>query len=231
MDTQPTFRITPRVILGATIIVIGLLAALDALDVLRVGNVMRFWPLVLIGFGLANLLGATFRGQRVWGVILLILGLLILLANLDALDISWSFIWPVILILLGVLVLSRSFGLHRGGASPEDWISEWALFGGGERRYSSKAFRGGEVNAVFGGLDIDLRDAELVEETAVLDCFVMFGGIDIKVPPGWQIIIQAIPVFGGVSDSTRRAPEAGTAVSRRLLVRGTALFGGIEVKD
>lgn len=231
MDAQPRFRITPRVILGVTIVVIGLLAALDVLDVLRVGNVMRFWPLLLIGFGLSNFLGATFRGQRVWGVILLVLGVLILLANLDALDVSWDFIWPVIIILIGVLVLSRSFGVHRGRSHAGDWVSEWALFGGGERRYSSKAFRGGEANAIFGGLDIDLRDAALAEETAVLDCFVMFGGIDIKVPPGWQIIIQAIPIFGGVSDSSRGSAEERAATGKRLLVRGTALFGGIEVKD
>jgi hypothetical protein len=231
MEDQPTFRITPRVILGVTIIVIGLLAALDALDLLRVGNVVRLWPLVLIGFGLANLLGATFRGQRVWGGILLVLGALILAANTDLLDISWNFIWPVILILLGVLVLSRSLGGGRGGASPEDWINEWALFGGGERRYASKSLRGGEANAVFGGLDIDLRDAELAEDTAVLDCFVLFGGIDIRVPAGWQIVIQAIPVFGGVSDSTRRPADTAAVGAKRLLVRGTALFGGIEVKD
>jgi len=232
MDGRSGIRLSPRVFLGGAIVVIGVLAALDALDVVGFGSVIRFWPLVLIAFGLINLIGATVRSQRVWGVILLALGSVILLNNVDAFDLSGSLIAALVIILLGLLILSRGFGRRPSGTVAGTWMHEWAFFGGGERRYSSKEFRGGEANAVFGGLDIDLREVAFAEESAVLDCFVMFGGIDFKVPPGWRIEMQAFALFGGASDSTHHAGDTpGDDAPRRLIVRGAVLFGGLEVKD
>ncbi|MDR1078414.1 MAG: DUF1707 domain-containing protein [Propionibacteriaceae bacterium] len=79
--------------------------------------------------------------------------------------------------------------------------------------------------AVFGGNEIDLRQADWsspVIETTVL---ALFGGIEIKVPPGVEVDNQTVSIFGGVDvKGTGQAP-----VTRRLIVKGLCCFGGVVI--
>ena len=62
-----------------------------------------------------------------------------------------------------------------------------AVLGGGSRGNNSRSFQGGELTAVLGGCDIDLRQAAIDGE-AVIDVFAICGGIEIRVPEDWTIV-------------------------------------------
>jgi predicted membrane protein len=116
----------------------------------------------------------------------------------------------------------------RAAASPSSLISATAILGGVERRSSSQDFRGGSVTSFMGGCWVDLRSASIVPPNEpVLEVFAMFGGIEISVPPDWTVVSRVDPILGGFEDSTQAPKEE----SKRLIVRGTVLMGGLEVKN
>ena len=48
-------------------------------------------------------------------------------------------------------------------ADPLTTLNENAIFGGVEKRVNSKEFRGGQLQSLFGGIELDLRDADIAE--------------------------------------------------------------------
>jgi predicted membrane protein len=106
-------------------------------------------------------------------------------------------------------------------------MSAMAILGGVSRGNNSRAFRGADLLAVMGGCVIDLRQAAINGE-AVIDVFAMWGGIEIKVPEDWTVVSRVVPLMGGVDDKTR-PPQ--TATAHRLVLRGFAVMGGIEIKN
>lgn len=104
-------------------------------------------------------------------------------------------------------------------------VSEFAFWSGVQRRVASPAFRHGDLTAVMGGIEIDLRPSTINGE-AVIDVFCMWGGIEITVPPDWAVSNQVVAIMGGAEDSS-----SGTQDSRsRLILRGFVLMGGVEIK-
>jgi len=77
-----------------------------------------------------------------------------------------------------------------------------------------------------GGCALDLREAALTTE-AVINVFAIWGGITIKVPPDWTVILNGTPVMGGFTEKTARPPDN----RKRLVVTGYAIMGGVEVRN
>jgi hypothetical protein len=82
-----------------------------------------------------------------------------------------------------------------------------------------------------GGYQVDLRKAVIARSPAVLHANAMFGGIEIRVPRSWRIILDGLPLLGGYTDETDH-PEAASGVPvPELIVKGFASFGGVVVKN
>ncbi len=101
-----------------------------------------------------------------------------------------------------------------------------AVMAGNERHVATEGFTGGEAIAVMGGCEIDLT-ASALAPGAVIDVLAFWGGIDIRVPRGWQIENRVLPLLGGLTDNTAGAPEGAP----RLTLRGSAIMGAVEVKN
>lgn len=80
--------------------------------------------------------------------------------------------------------------------------------------------------AVFGGVELDFTDAVWTSDELVIDTLAMFGGVDIKVPEGVEVLDHTFAIFGGTSVK-RTGPTPG---GKRIILRGMALFGGIDAK-
>jgi len=80
--------------------------------------------------------------------------------------------------------------------------------------------------ALFGGVELDFTDAVWTSDEIVIDAYAVFGGIDIKVPDGVDVINNAMAVFGG-TDIKRIAPAPG---GKRIVLKGLAAFGGMDIK-
>jgi predicted membrane protein len=91
-------------------------------------------------------------------------------------------------------------------------------------------FRGADLFALMGGCKLDLRQATIAGNEAVIDVFVMMGGIELRVPETWSIDARVLPLMGGISDERRPSAPAGTE-TQRLVIRGTVLMGGVEIKN
>ena len=97
-----------------------------------------------------------------------------------------------------------------------------------KKQVSSQEFTGGEASAIMGGISLDLRQAKIKNDEAVLDVFAFWGGVEIRVPEDWHVVVQAVPLLGGFEDKTFH-PKSGT--NKRLVIKGYAIMGGAEVKN
>ena len=112
----------------------------------------------------------------------------------------------------------------RGGEESDE-LALVAVFDGIELTNRSKAFAGGSMLAWFGGIVVDLREAELAPG-ARLTVHALFGGIVLKTPPGWRIESTAKSFSGGVAVRTAASDDPGAPV---LSLDGMAVFGGVAV--
>jgi hypothetical protein len=121
------------------------------------------------------------------------------------------------------------FASSQSYASPRGDLHLAAVFSGGKRKITSDDFRGGIISAVFGGFEVDLRQARMKADSATMKIDVVFGGAEIKIPEDWCAVVQGAGVFGGYSDETVHPPI--TPATKRLYVKGGAVFGGVVVKN
>ena len=228
------------VVFALIMIAVGALLFLDNVGILHFRDIWRFWPVALIAIGVAKLFDCRGMGGRVWAALWIFAGTAFLLDHLEVWHVSWNIIWPLGLIGVGVLMLVNAIERHRvpegliarssAGTSAENSLREWATFSGIKRRMETSDFQGGEMIAVFGGIDIDLRRASIAPgiKEVVVDANATFGGIELRVPETWLVVTRGVGIFGGYEDKTD--PPAGPDAPR-LVVKGFAVFGGISVKN
>lgn len=232
MDTEspPGVGVTPHLMVGLLIMLVGVVFTLDSLEILSAGSVLNYWPAGLILIGAAKIWhGRTGHGSSLGGALFVIAGGWMLLRTLDVIDVSIISFWPLLLIVIGGLVVWQSIRgpRLRDGDASDAVVNALAILGGVQRGSNSRQFRGGELTAFMGGCEIDLRNAEIHGE-AVIDVFAMWGGIDIRVPENWRVVGRVTPVMGGFEDTTR---VAGDARVHTLVIRGMVLMGGVTLKN
>lgn len=224
-----------RLIIGLALMVLGALWTLDNLDFVEADNIVRWWPVVPLAIGLMKLSGFGMEKQTGFGAFLAIGGGLLLLGELNVVHVSFSIVWPLLFIFMGVQVTMRALrgtsteGPAPGAADADDYVRSFAVMGAVTRRNESTAFRGGELTAVMGGVELDLTNAAPAGGRAVVDVFAIWGGIDIRVPDDWRVEVEATPVMGGVESNARLARDA--EVAGTLVVRGFVMMGGVEIKN
>src|SRR5262245_11897690 len=198
-----TPRNAARLFAGLVIAALGTLALLGNFDIIPIHNVWRFWPLALVAVGIAKLLRPTGRFP---GVIFLIIGMWFLLRNLGVLQYSLWNLWTVVVV---VRLVCGGMGRALTGLPPDSSsaLSTFTMLGGSEHHGSSTDFRGGDATAILGGCKIDLRQAVIKGEEALLDVFAMWGGIEILVPRTWSVVLRGTPVLGGVEGKTEPTRE------------------------
>jgi predicted membrane protein len=232
--TPPSARRGPtaQVVFGLMIVVLGVLFTLDNLDLIRAADYLRYWPAGLVAVGLLKLYHALRDGHGwIGGLIFIGVGAWMLLNGILYFTFSTRELLPLVLVGFGGYLVWRGFGGQRRErvSDGQSSFSALAIMGGVARRSSSQTFAGADLTAVMGGCEIDLRQASIAPGTeAVIDVFAFWGGIDIKVPDDWTVVMRAMPLMGGVEDKTR-APQGSTV--KRLVVRGIVVMGGVSIKN
>ena len=226
-------RASSQLIVGLLVIAVGVLFLLDNLGLIPFRNAISFWPVVFIVGGVSMLVSDDERKPRPLGVAFIIVGVVLLLQRMGFVFFSWHVVWPLLLILGGGHLLYRSMTrdrqrtvLDKDGVRSGNLLDVTAILGGVERRVSTPDFRGGDITALLGGCELDLRESSIVDQ-AVIDVFAVCGGVNIKVPADWTVILQGTPIMGGFSQKTVAPPDG----SKRLVIRGQAIMGGVEVHN
>ena len=92
--------------------------------------------------------------------------------------------------------------------------------------FSGEVFQGAELNAVFGGVECDLRNA-IIEQDCVIQASAVFGGIDIYVPTNVNIKVSSNSIFGGVSNKTANYHDE---LAPTIYIKCNCMFGGVDIK-
>ncbi len=258
MNERNRFPLNGKTIAGLILIAIGILFALESLGWIQGFEIWEFWPVILIIAGISHIVRPRKPGHRAWGLLEIAFGAFFLLRTLGVFWISFWKVWPVFLVLAGLHLIWQAWvtgprgaagvgerahdgamaGLEatrglRGPGPASGTLEELAVFGGGDRVIRTADFRGGTINVVFGGFDIDLREAVMAADSATIDVFVCFGGIDLRIPEDWNVVNQVTPIFGSCEYRPRPGGAITTsgAVRKTLTITGAVIFGGIDVKN
>lgn len=231
------------ILFGLIFIVLGIGLLLDTARVIDLdvwGILHTWWPSILALWAVARV--ATGNGSFLGNMILFSVGVLLQLSSLDIIDGFWSAFWPIVFILSGLSLLrgamrrvrpTSSTPTNEGGEGlpyESDYLEASALMGGSNTRVVSKQFKGGSISSIMGGLEIDLRSAEIEGNLAVLEATCVMGGIEIRVPPHWNISVKGTPILGGIDDETRKYRDENV-IGPTLIIDATVVLGGIEIKS
>ncbi len=224
-------KINIQILFAVLLVFLGTILLLENLDIYDALYILKYVPLVFILFAIYLMIQSGFKNLSGPIVIILVFGFLQLYALGMVTRDTISQWWPIILILVGLIVIMnwvRSPTIEREDL---DNIDLFSMFGGVETAITSKSFRGGSLTAIFGGIDLDLRDAEVKKFPIRINSFILFGGADIKVPEEWEVRMKVVPLLGGASDERVRSAERKKEGKPELEISGLVMFGGISVKD
>ena len=227
--SERSVRFTPQLLMGLLVIGVGVLFTLHNIGMIDAAQYLRYWPAGLIAIGVLKLWQSR-AGAGMFGALVFIgAGVWLLLESARIVTVRLWDLWPMLLVFLGASLVWHGLRGRRDrpGADSSATVSGLAVLGGIHRGNNSRGFRGGELTAILGGCEIDLRQAAIDGE-AVIDVFAMWGGIELRVPDNWSVSGRVVPILGGFEDKTH--PPQG-ATTHRLVLRGFAIMGGIEIKN
>ncbi len=219
-----------RFVFGAFLVVFGLAIFSDQVAILNLIGLN--FDTIMAGFWLILGVALLIKRHTFWGVLFTIIGFVGVLSGLFHISLG-SLILPAIFIAIGLNILfkkpeSWGPGINTSRGSDSDEIKENIAFAGMDRSYVSQNFKGGKIDVAFGGFKADLREVKLAKEGAVLEINAAFGGGEIIVPRSMRVRSEGTGMIGGweekfVSEATKDSPV--------LVIKGSAVFGGVEIKN
>lgn len=203
--------------------------------------IKTYWPSILIIVGLGKLFDK--KSSKVGSLFVIIAGAMLQANILNLIDFNvWKMFFPILLILFGISLLIPKKYKYREESNPdnykktkytstnfndEDYIRETTILSGLNTRNQSSNFKGGALTTVLGGMQLDLRGANIQEEGAFLEVNVLLGGIDILVPNHWKVEMSGTPILGGWDNKTSLNTNPDAPV---LKIKALVAFGGLDVK-
>jgi predicted membrane protein len=248
-----------KALIGIIIIILGSALLLDRLDYVFFPVWIFTWPMILIVVGFV--IGARKGFAGIGWLIMILVGTFFLVQHHMPFDWQMrEYLFPVMIIIVGVFILFRAVtspGRHRprnhAGADPyhtgeehgsgeqaagekknstpsgEDYIDSTTVFGSTKKKIFSKNFKGGDTFNMFGSTELDLTQAD-IDKQAFLDITQIFGGVTLIVPANWEIRSELVAILGGINDKRTKTSQAGES-NKVLVIDGTCIFGGIEIKS
>jgi len=216
------------------------------------------WPVILILVGLYTGIKHNFKNTS-WIILMAIGGFFLVDQFIPDIRLA-PYFWPVAIIALGVLFILRpdrskwrslredekknTFDSSIAGNNFKDTTAEpssfttdtsdelrvSSVFSGIERSVVSKNFQGGKISCVFGGADIDLTQADL-QGKKLIKFEVVFGGAKLIVPPHWTVYNEIEGVFHSVEDKRKFNAAAVINPDKILVLKGSVVFGGVEIRS
>jgi predicted membrane protein len=229
---------------GLFILLIGVVGLIKV-TVADVPEWVFSWQTLLIGLGFFIGIRHKFRGVA-W-FILMMIGGAFLLNDIYPEFTFRKYMWPVALIMIGGFFILRPRRHWQGadgekknlaGADPviepgkttaDDFVDSTSIFGGAKKNIISKNFKGGDLVNIFGGTELDLTQSDFTG-TAVIEFTTIFGGTTLIIPSNWAVKSEVVTIFGGMEDK-RKMQTVTENRDKTLILKGTVIFGGIDIKS
>ncbi|OYU94475.1 MAG: hypothetical protein CFE21_15825 [Bacteroidetes bacterium B1(2017)] len=251
MDEQNEFKESDfkkgRIISGIILILVGALFFAKKLGVLF-PDWLFSWPMFLVALGFY--VGGKHNFRTPGWIIIVGIGFLFLLERFYPGMNLTEYFWPILLIGAGAFIIVKPHRRKRNwekdfgkfGYNPNDpkcmTVSETnenqieitAVMGGVKKIVLSKDFKGGEINCVMGGAEINLTQAD-IQGRVKLEVNNILGGTKLLVPANWEVISEVTVVLGGVEDKRPLMHESQRTSEKTLFIEGSCIMGGIEIKS
>ncbi len=219
------------IIWGLIFIVLGLIVGLNSLGIASI-NVFfdGWWTLFLI---IPSFMGLLKDKDKTGDMILFVVGVLLLLASQGVInfEIIMKLVFPTILVIIGLSCIIKGIvgtdfreKVKEIKCDDKDTLKCDAVFSG-QKLTVENSILGADVNAIFGGLELDLRKAKLKKDI-VITASSVFGGIDILLPDDVNLELNPTCIFGGVDDKSKKNKDAKATI----YLNATCVFGGIDIK-
>ena len=217
---------------GLVLIALGVIIGLNSLGLTSIELFFDgWWTLFII---IPCFIGLITDKEKTGSIIGLIIGVLLLLGCQDIISFEtfWKLLIPMLLVILGLSMvfkdmfnskINRKISELNKNSKSEKNVS--AYFSGQKVAYSKEEFDGINMEAVFGGIKLDLREA-IIKKDVVINARAIFGGIDILVPENINVVVSSSSMFGGV-DNKREINQDNKIT---IYVNDSSLFGGIDIK-
>lgn len=222
-------KINLNAIIGLFLLIVGALLAMQTLDInLNIDYSIIGWSFLSV---IGILMMINDRRVSIVPSILTFVGIWKVLNEVGIITGSiFSLIWPIILIIIGAnLIFSRKLfcktvlNTQKNGELPV----YNGIFSGVEERIVTKDFKGLIANAIFGGVELDLRDIEIIDNVPI-DISALFGGVTIMLPEKYNVVKgESLALFGGVENKFRGKFDES---KKTIYINSRAIFGGVELR-
>jgi predicted membrane protein len=246
-ENKPKRYIDMRLVIGLIIVLVGGAMLVDNLWLEMDFDIWDFWPVLLIIAGLGMLIQPKFHRKELAGFIFVAVGILFLLDNLGYISFGFEDLWPILIIIVGVEIIRGGCRTHRlkghHRCCGEDWdkdrhkngtgnvsngfVNVSAVLGSGNHIIADKELKGGVISATLGESVVDFRNAEMKGDRMEVTASAIMAGVELRVPPHWEVVLEGTPIMGSMENKAR-IPDQPT---KKLIVKGSAIMGAVEIKD
>ena len=221
-----------KVLWGIVFIALGIVIGLNALDITSINIFFKgWWTLLIIIPCLIGLFDSKNQSQT-GNIIGVVIGVALLLATRGIINFSlvWKMLIPIIFVAIGLSIIfnetiKSKISNKVKEASKNGLENITATFAEQKINKDGEEFKGANLDAVFGGVNLDLRKAN-IENEAAIKASSIFGGIEILVPESVNVKVKGTPIFCGVSNKSIYNKEN----TKTLYIEAFCMFGGVDIK-
>ena len=217
---------------GFVLIVLGLILGGNSLGITNIDIFFDgWWALFII---IPSFIGLFKENEKTGSIIGILIGVALLLCCQDILsfEIILKLIFPTILIIFGISMIFKDVisskindEIKKINANNKNNNEYSSTFSVQNINFDKEEFEGANLTAVFGGIELDLRNS-IIKEDQVINCSAIFGGIDIIVPEDVNVKVKSSSVFGGID----LKKQSDKQYKKTIYVDGKCIFGGVDIK-
>lgn len=215
-------------IIGGIILLIGIMFLLEILVPGFDVDFKLIWPIILVIIGLYN----TIKNRKfdLFMTVLLFIGVWFVLINFELLPTKYTEIfWPIFIIIIGLFIIFNSITLKKKqiDVTKNGYLKFHGIFGGVEEKVKSNDFKGAEIYAIFGGVELDLSKIKMKDNQAIINVYSIFGGTDLKLPKDYNIVFESKAFLG--NNENQNNNEFNDS-NKTIYVNCISVFGGTDLK-
>lgn len=220
-----------RIIWGIILIALGFIFLLNALEITKINIFFNgWWTLLIIIPCLIDLINPN-KESKMGDIIGILIGIILLLLMQRVLNITLviKLFIPAIFLIGGLYLVFGSVIKKDLNSKIKDLntnkAEEFCSVFSSQSLSKDDKFKQINLDAVFGSLTFDLKDADISEES-LINISAIFGKVKLIVPKNVSIKVKSIPVFGGISNKCKN--KDGKKV---IYISALALFGSVKIDD
>lgn len=218
-----------HVILSVFLFIVGILIIGNAFSIWNVNVFFKgWWALFII---IPALEAFLFQNGKSASFYALLLGVGIILYNQEIInfDIFWKTLLACFIVLIAVNLFVSIFRKDKVVKSRNRSVPLYVgIFGEADEKVINDDFEGCTCISLFGSVDLDLSDVKLKKDIYIKTKSI-FGGVDIFLPEGVNVITSGISILGGTENKVKKSSKEKKKVVN-VYIESFCLFGGAEIK-